>query len=102
MQLHVTSASDQGGRPGMEDRIRMGIHRSSDIQGDALCYSYFGVFDGHGGTHAAEFAKEHLMNEIKKQKGFFSKEERKIIQAIRDGFLSVHQKMSKSYGKLIF
>jgi len=48
-------AKMQGRRPYMEDRSLV----ASQLGGDAR-RSLYGVFDGHGGSHAAEYASRHL------------------------------------------
>jgi protein phosphatase 2C family protein 2/3 len=35
-------------------------------------YSFFGVFDGHGGVDAAHFIKDNLLTNIFSQSSFFS------------------------------
>ena len=61
-----------------------------------LEYAFFGIFDGHGGREAALFAKEHLMDAITKNKGFWSEtDDQAVLRAIREGFLSVQQEMVK-------
>jgi len=31
-----------------------------DVDGQKQCFSFFGVFDGHGGKKAADFTRDHL------------------------------------------
>lgn len=57
--------------------------------------AFFAVFDGHGGSDAAAFAREHLWNKIKQQKGFYSGETSRVVKAIKDGFLATHREMWK-------
>ena len=80
----------------MEDCLSVKFQKSVD--GQNIEYTYLGVFDGHGGVHAANFAKENLLDEITKQKGFWSNDETQILKAIKDGFLSTHHKMWKIQG----
>ena len=61
--------------------------------------AFFAVFDGHGGSDAAAFAREHLWNKIKQQKGFYSGETSRVVKAIKDGFLATHREMWKHLGK---
>ena len=81
----------------MEDCLQVKFENS--IEGNGKSFYFLGVFDGHGGVHAAEFAKQHLLDEITKQKGFWSDEDNLVLKAIKDGFLSAHHKMWKIVGK---
>lgn len=56
-------------------------------------YAAFAIFDGHGGKEAAHFARDHILENIKNQKGFFSKDVETVKKAISDGFISTHQQM---------
>ncbi|XP_063059456.1 protein phosphatase, Mg2+/Mn2+ dependent, 1Db isoform X2 [Engraulis encrasicolus] len=57
--------------------------------------AFFAVFDGHGGREAAHFARDHLWDFIKKQRGFWSKDYRDVCVAIRKGFIACHHAMWK-------
>ncbi|KAG9340559.1 hypothetical protein JZ751_021381 [Albula glossodonta] len=57
--------------------------------------AYFAVFDGHGGREAAQFARDHLWDFIKKQRGFWSKDDEEVCAAIRKGFVACHHAMWK-------
>lgn len=57
--------------------------------------AFFAVFDGHGGREAAMFARDHLWDFLKKQRGFWSKDYRKVCSAIRKGFIACHHAMWK-------
>jgi len=50
-------------------------------------YAMFAVYDGHGGSEAAEYIKAHLHSNIVSQSSFPSN----IEQAIREGFLQTDQ-----------
>ena len=60
-----------------------------------LCYfvsslkAIFGIFDGHGGREAGDFARENLWHIIKQQKWFYSEDKAQIIKAIKEGFVNV-------------
>ena len=64
-----------------------------------LEYAYFGIFDGHGGREAAVYAKEHLMDHIVRQKGFWSDDDDTVLKAIHEGFVSTHHAMWRELGK---
>lgn len=56
---------------------------------------------GHGGSEAATFAKENLINEIVNQKSFWSNNDELVLQSIRDGYISTHNAMKREQSKLI-
>ncbi|XP_052335556.1 protein phosphatase 1D-like [Oncorhynchus keta] len=57
--------------------------------------AFFAVFDGHGGREAAQFARDYLWEFIKKQRGFWSKDDEEVCAAIRKGFVACHHAMWK-------
>lgn len=57
--------------------------------------AFFAVFDGHGGREAAQFARDYLWEFIKKQRGFWSKDDEEVCTAIRKGFVACHHAMWK-------
>ncbi|KAJ9594518.1 hypothetical protein L9F63_014055 [Diploptera punctata] len=91
VNLRVTGHCSQGGRKYMEDMFSVAYQQTEDEKD--LEYAFFGIFDGHGGREAATFAKEHLMDYIVSQKGFWSDKDEDILRAIRDGFLQTHLSM---------
>ena len=96
MNLRVFTDSKQGGRKYMEDVISVRFERGKDS--DEIEFGFFAVFDGHGGSEAAVFARANLLDEIKKQPGFWSDDEEQIKKAINDGFLSTHKRMWRAQG----
>ena len=62
--------------------------------------AFFAIFDGHGGGDAADFARTHLWDKIKEQKGLYSGETSRVTKAIKDGFVATHLEMWKHLGKL--
>ena len=80
----------------MEDVVCVEFHKGDDGETQ---FVYFAVFDGHGGKEAACFAKEHLLKEITKHRGFWSDDDRQVLKAITDGFISTHKLMWKDVGK---
>ncbi|XP_067015413.1 uncharacterized protein Pp2C1 [Anabrus simplex] len=97
VNLRVTGHCSQGGRKYMEDMFSV-AYQQTDNEKD-LEYAFFGIFDGHGGREAATFAKEHLLDYIVNQKGFWSDKDDDILRAIREGFLQTHLAM---WGQLEF
>ncbi|XP_028840782.1 protein phosphatase, Mg2+/Mn2+ dependent, 1Db [Denticeps clupeoides] len=74
------------GAPGAPDRAPAEARRS---------VAFFAVFDGHGGREAALFARDHLWDFLKKQRGFWSQDYREVCAAIRKGFVACHHAMWK-------
>ncbi|XP_050385483.1 probable protein phosphatase 2C 25 [Argentina anserina] len=71
----------RGKRGPMEDRYSAVV----DLHGDSR-QAFFGVFDGHGGSKAAEFAAKNLDKNIADR--LASGEEEKVMEAVRDGYLA--------------
>jgi len=84
--------SAQGGRDYMEDVVSVKI---SSSHGEV---AYFALFDGHGGAEAAHFADTHLLNQITRRAEFSSEDDSEVVQAIKDGFVTTHQMMTKAVG----
>ena len=97
LNLRVTTDSKQGGRKYMEDVLSVKFEKGSESKG--IEFAYFAVFDGHGGAEAGLFAKEHLLSEITKLKGFWSEDDDQVLKAIKDGFINTHKLMWKSLSK---
>ncbi|XAR52236.1 Phosphoprotein phosphatase [Bertholletia excelsa] len=66
-RLSCGYSSFRGKRPSMEDCFDV---KTSKIDGQTVCM--FGVFDGHGGSRAAEFLKEHLFDNLMKHPQFLT------------------------------
>ena len=67
-----------------------------------ISLAYFGIFDGHGGKEAADFARQHLCQHILEQEEFWSSnppDDQMILSAIRKGFLACHNDMWNHVGK---
>jgi len=97
LNLRVTGYKHQGGRRYMEDDFGVAYQQTSDEKD--LEYAFFGIFDGHGGREAALFAKEHLMEFIVSQKGFWEEDDESVLKAIREGFIQTHYAMWKELEK---
>lgn len=97
VNLRVTGHLSQGGRKHMEDMFSVAYQQTEDEKD--LEYAFFGIFDGHGGREAAMFAKDHLMDYIVNQKGFWSDCDEEVTRAIKDGFLQTHYAMWRDLGK---
>lgn len=81
----------------MEDEFGVAYQQTADEKD--LEYAFFGIFDGHGGREAALFAKEHLMDYIVRQKGFWAEDDDSVLKAIHEGFLQTHYAMWKELEK---
>ena len=69
-------------------------------ESDDILFSYFGIFDGHGGREASQFAKEKLYWKIVQQEAFWAEEDAHVLAAIRQGFLACHLDMWNEIGAL--
>lgn len=97
VNLRVTGHCSQGGRKYMEDLFSVAYQQTEDERD--LEYAFFGIYDGHGGSEAAAFAKEHLMDSIVKQRQFWSDNDEDVLKAIRNGYMLTHLNMWKELGK---
>lgn len=97
LNLRVTGYKHQGGRKYMEDEFGVAYQQTADEKD--LEYAFFGIFDGHGGREAALFAKEHLMDFIVRQKGFWAEDDESVLKAIHEGFIQTHYAMWKELEK---
>jgi protein phosphatase 1D len=97
LNLRVTGYKHQGGRKYMEDEFGVAYQQTADEKD--LEYAFFGIFDGHGGREAALFAKEHLMDFIVRQKGFWAEDDDSVLKAIHEGFIQTHYAMWKELEK---
>jgi len=66
---------------------------TKNAESTEILFGFFAIFDGHGGSEAAKFAKERLLKEITTRDGFWTDDDNQICNAIRDGFLSAHAAM---------
>jgi len=87
----------------MEDCYKIRFKRHEAAEGATeptpassdILFSYFGIFDGHGGKEAAQFAKENLYWKIIESDEFWCDDENKVLKAIHDGFVKCHIDMWK-------
>lgn len=100
VNLRITTNSNQGGRKYMEDAYAIALQRVNTSDKESpISLAYFGIFDGHGGTEAAEFARQNLCQHILKQDDFWShssdenENDQMVLSAIRKGFLACHNDM---------
>lgn len=99
VNLRVTGYCNQGGRKYMEDMFSVAYQQTPDMKD--LEYAFFGIFDGHGGSEAAAYAKDHLLDTIIKDDAFWSKNDDDVLRAIRNGYVNTHIEMWKNLGTCI-
>ncbi|CAI2349610.1 unnamed protein product [Caenorhabditis sp. 36 PRJEB53466] len=92
--MRITVAQNQGGRRYMEDRCV--VHTERGDKGELL-WTFVGVFDGHGGEHASEYVRRHLLMNIIRNSKFDSDDDDDILESIRTGFLYTHEQMRHVY-----
>ncbi|XP_076936640.1 putative protein phosphatase 2C 25 [Bidens hawaiensis] len=78
----------RGKRDHMEDRFKAKV----DFNGDNK-QAFFGVFDGHGGSKAAEFASQNLEKNIKNEVEKMGEVE--IVEAVKQGYLTTDSEFLK-------
>ncbi|TXG71137.1 hypothetical protein EZV62_006072 [Acer yangbiense] len=84
-KLSCGYSSFRGKRATMEDFYDI---KTSHIDGKSVCM--FGVFDGHGGSRAAEYLKEHLFENLSKHPQFLTDTKLAISAHV---FISVEDEM---------
>lgn len=84
----------------LEDAHAISLQRVDQSNKESpISFAYFGIFDGHGGKEAAEFARQNLCKHIIEQDEFWSnnpdedENDQLILEAIRKGFLACHNDM---------
>ncbi|XP_057953663.1 probable protein phosphatase 2C 25 [Malania oleifera] len=78
----------RGRREAMEDRYSAVV----GLQGDPK-QAFFGIFDGHGGAKAAEFAAENMDKNILDEVG--ARDDEEIEEAVKKGYLNTDSQFLK-------
>ena len=93
VSIAAMSETNKGDRPYMEDYAAIEFdEEKGGGQG------FVAVFDGHGGKDASSFARNHLWENMKRQKNFESKEPSKVMGAIRQAFRETQKGIWKAVG----
>ncbi|CAF3676363.1 unnamed protein product [Rotaria sordida] len=94
VNLRITTNSNQ------EDAYAIALQRLNPSDKESpISLAYFGIFDGHGGKEAAEYARQSLCQHILEQDDFWpntsdeNQNDQLILSAIRQGFLACHNDM---------
>jgi protein phosphatase PTC2/3 len=92
-RLSAGSYSHIGWRPKLEDEevIVEDINRQYRMDLDFRPHSWFGVFDGHMGSDAAQFASEHLLKNLLAQEDFV----RDPVKALEQAFVVTDEQFRK-------
>lgn len=105
LNMRVTANSSQGHRKYMEDCYKIRFQKdmarprnadetdSNNNQKSDIIFSYFAIFDGHGGSQASQYCKQNLYWSIIRQEGFWSTDDSMVLDAIKKGFAQCHDDM---------
>lgn len=99
VNLRVTGHCSRGGRKYMEDFFSV-AYQESETEKD-LEYAFIGIYDGHGGSEAAKFARQNLINMIVSQRLFWSEDDDDVLHAIREGYIATHYAMWREQGTVL-
>ncbi|CAN0326875.1 unnamed protein product [Lampetra fluviatilis] len=86
--LRVSAAVAQGGRRYMEDAAVVVRER---LRGHEV--TFVAVFDGHGGSEAALFARRHLWAALRRDRQLLSPRPERVCAALREAFVATHRAM---------
>ena len=67
--------------------------KGSTIEGIDGEFSYFAVFNGHGGSGAARYTQKNLWSNVRSALKFCSNDKRNIMKAIIVGFCNTQEDM---------
>ena len=62
---------------------------------------FLALFDGHAGAEAAEYARDHLSQAMKKNKDIYSSDPLKVSRALDAAFIKVHEDMWSARGMIV-
>lgn len=91
--LIVKAYKTIGDRSRCEDVIK--------IQAMGKKTDFVGLFDGHGGVEAANYAKEHLCRVMQEEEDIYSCDPVKVSNAIESAFVKTHESMWEVRGNAI-
>ncbi len=80
----------------MEDRVDVRCVRRAD---GSMAHTFIGVYDGHGGSSAADYTRDNLYTNLCSQPTFESDNDEEVLAAMRQAFLTTHNDMLKVVGE---
>ena len=92
--LIVKAYKTIGDRSSCEDVIKVQAMRKKT--------DFVGLFDGHSGVEAANYAKDHLCKVMEEDEDIYSCDPVKVSNAIESAFVRTHESMWCVRGKLYF
>ena len=95
VRILVTAGTNAGGKNRMEDYIGLYMSPNKKLRAisDMREQAFVGIFDGHGGEEAAEYARDELWEMIQSQKNFKTLEVEKVKEAIKDAYIELNNVM---------
>jgi len=83
--LIVKGYKTVGDRSSCEDVIKIQAMRKKT--------DFVGLFDGHSGVEAANYAKDHLCKALQEDENIYSCDPAKVSNAIESAFIKTHEGM---------
>ena len=92
-EITAHTCAHKGERQHMEDMAQMRVAKFKSETGATAEFALYAVYDGHGGSQAAKYVSEHLIDELLAHEGFYSVNPEVIKKAIAASFVITHNKM---------
>lgn len=103
--ISVTAETNAGGRRHMEDYLAVNLAPNEESRKGKVSHlreqAYVGVFDGHGGKEAAKCARERLWEVIQRQPMYQSPDLSKVLESVREAFVTMHREMEPLRGETV-
>jgi len=87
----------KGDRSVCEDFVTVEIIRERNRER----IDFLGLFDGHAGSEAAEYARDYLCKALKEKEDIYSNDPAKVSKAMEEAFVKVHEDMWSVRGMYI-